>query len=153
MIGGSVYKITNTNNNVICYIGSTKRDINKRFGEHKHKSLFSMKPLYIYIRSIGINNFSFDTLYNSQFNNIVELREQEKSFIINLKPLFNKNIPTRTPFEYRRENRDIIRQYADERIECIYCKKLYPRNHKVHHEKTIKCLDTRNENEIILNQS
>jgi group I intron endonuclease len=144
MIGGSVYKITD-NNNIVCYVGSTIRDISKRIGEHKTKSLTSMKPLYVYIRTIGINNFKFDILYTSQFNNIVELRQQEKSYIINLSPLFNKNIPSRTVYEYRREKRTEIRQYGDERIECNYCKKMYPRNHKSHHEKTLKCLEKKNE--------
>lgn len=152
MIGGSVYKITD-NNNICCYVGSTKRDVNKRFNEHKQKSLYSMKPLYIYIRTKGINNFKFETLYNFNFDNIIELRLQEKSFIINLKPLFNKNIPSRTPFEYRREMRTFIRQQQDERVECIYCKKQYPRNHKVHHEKTIKCLDKKNELALEQNNS
>ena len=152
MIGGSVYKITD-NNNIVCYVGSTSRNVNKRFNEHKRKSLHSMKPLYIYIRAIGINNFTFDILYTSQFNNIIELRQQEKSFIINQKPLFNKNMPSRTKYEYRREMRTEIRRQQYERIECIYCKKQYPRNHKSHHEKTIKCLEKKNELALELNSA
>ena len=152
MIGGSVYKITDNNNNV-CYVGSTIRNINKRFGEHKRKALDSNKALYVYIRAHGINNFTFDILYTSQFNNIVELRQQEKSFIINLKPLFNKNIPSRTHYEYRREMRTEIRRYADERVECVYCNKIYARNHKTHHEKTMYCLNKKNELALQLNSA
>lgn len=152
MIGGSVYKITD-NNNIVCYVGSTIRNVNKRFKEHKRNSIRSMKPLYIYIRAIGINNFTFDILYTSQFNNIVELRQQEKSFIINQSPLFNKNIPTRTMYEYRREKRAEIRRHGDERVECIYCNKQYPRNHKSHHEKTLKCLEKKNELALHLNSA
>jgi predicted GIY-YIG superfamily endonuclease len=152
MIGGSVYKITD-NNNIIVYIGSTTRNINKRFREHKYKSLNSLKPLYIYIRSIGINNFKFEVLHTSQFNDIVELRQKEKTFIINHNPMFNKNMPSRTKCEYRREMRTKIRRQADERIECIYCNKIYPRNHKSHHRKTIMCLEKKNQLSLELNSA
>jgi group I intron endonuclease len=152
MIGGSVYKITDNNNN-ICYVGSTIRNISKRIREHKHNSLHNMRALYVYIRAIGINNFTFDIIHNSQFNNIVELRQQERMFITNLKPMFNKNIPSRTRYEYNREMRTEIRRNGDERVECIYCNKQYPRNHKSHHEKTIKCLDKKNELALHLNSA
>ena len=84
MFGGSVYKITD-NNNIIIYIGSTTRNLNKRVREHKYKSLNSLKPLYIYMRSIGINNCKFEVLHTSQFNDIIELRKQEKTFILSQK--------------------------------------------------------------------
>jgi group I intron endonuclease len=152
MIGGSVYKIVDNNQN-ICYVGSTIRNIKKRFREHKYKSIRSNKALYVYIRAHGINNFTFDILHTSQFNDIVELRQQERTFIMNLKPLFNKNIPSRTRYEYNREMRTEIRRQADERVECIYCNKIYPRNHKSHHEKTIKCLSKKNDLALHLNSA
>lgn len=152
MFGGSVYKIID-NNNVIVYIGSTSRNIEKRFREHKYKSFTSTKPLYSYIRSIGINNFKFEVLYTSQFNNMIELRQKEKSFILSYHPIFNKNIPSRTDFEYRREKRTEIRAHGDERIECIFCNKYYARNHKSHHEKTNKCLEKKNQLALEINSA
>jgi len=152
MFGGSVYKITDNNNNV-CYVGSTTRNVNKRFAEHKYNSLHSNKALYVYIRAHGINNFSFDVLHTSQFNDIIELRKQEKSFILSLEPMFNINTPSRTSYEYRREKRTEIRRYGDERIECVYCNKEYSRNHKSHHEKTSYCLDKKNELALEINSA
>lgn len=63
----NIYKITDNTNNKI-YIGQTTRDINRRFSDHKSRSVKSERPndqnclLYKAMREHGTDNFSIELL-------------------------------------------------------------------------------------------
>lgn len=90
-----IYIIENNYNNKL-YIGSTKRPICERFGEHKrklknnkHSSYFLQEDVNLY----GIDNFTFKVLENIE--NISEIRKIESQWIKTVKPEYNiKNVIT-----------------------------------------------------------
>lgn len=59
----SIYKITN-NINGKCYVGFTE-DIARRWKQHKRLLHQGKKPLYQAFRKYGLQNFTFDVIYES----------------------------------------------------------------------------------------
>lgn len=63
----SIYKITNLVNNK-CYIGYTENP-KKRWKQHRVSRKDGKKPLYQAFRKYGIENFTFEILYESEDRN------------------------------------------------------------------------------------
>ena len=60
----SIYKITN-NINGKCYIGFTE-DVDRRWKQHKRLLNRGVKPLYQAFRKYGLQNFTFEVIYESE---------------------------------------------------------------------------------------
>ena len=84
MINGTIYVITNLNNNKK-YVGLTGRSAEERFEEHINNALKGMNMiLYKAIRKHGRQNFKVEVL-ETRIDNADDLKEREKYWIKELK--------------------------------------------------------------------
>lgn len=87
-----IYKITNLITSE-CYIGQSKR-IEERWKDHKYQAFHKEGekynyPLYVAIRTYGLDNFSFEILEHCA---IAELNDKERFWIQTLMPMYNKTL-------------------------------------------------------------
>jgi hypothetical protein len=108
---GKIYKITNDYNDEV-YVGSTCDSIGKRFCGHKYAS-YEIKskhlPLYKLINEIGIERFRIQLIEEYPCEDKYQLIQKEGEYIRELGTL-NKRIAGRTGQEYRKENKDKIKE-------------------------------------------
>jgi len=93
----TIYKITNKVNNK-CYIGFTQ-NIEKRWRSHKSKNGSKNKLLYKSFTKYGIDNFSFEIIYQSK------LREHTLTI---MEPFFIKTYESYGPKGYNMNEGDLI---------------------------------------------
>ena len=95
---GYVYLLKNIDNNELCYIGSTTKQLNQRYAQHKYECNTSFRNHYDYkiyknIRATGgIQKYTIEPLEEYDFETRIELVEKEKEFIKTLKPPLNSVI-------------------------------------------------------------
>ena len=88
-----VYKIVNSVTDDI-YIGSTVQELKDRFKSHKSNArLNKINRLYDCMRLHGIEKFSIELLYETDFVNKQELTEKEKEYYVLLEPSLNIIVP------------------------------------------------------------
>jgi len=100
-----------------CYIGSTtnlkKRIIHQKYCCNNPNSNRGHLKLYQFMRDNGgFINFEHKILEDDiEFNNRNELNKIERYYIEEFKSSLNIDIPSRTEKEYRKENREKIKEY------------------------------------------
>jgi hypothetical protein len=107
------YKITSTNTDKV-YVGSTEKDINERLQNHEaHYRLFK-DGKYSYVTSFEILECK-DYIIELLENKICESKEErdtvECKYIINTPNTVNRNLPGRTPEQYRQDNKEELNEY------------------------------------------
>ena len=113
---GKIYRIWNDTNEEF-YIGSTTDVLRKRFYKHKYDSRqdpdAGMK-LYQAFRDIGIEHFKIELVELVSCVSKDELLRREGEIIRQLKPQLNIRIPSRTPQEYRIDNKERLSEFFRE---------------------------------------
>ena len=112
-----IYKIFCKNTNVSeIYIGHST-DFNNRKSKHKYScnnendKRYNLK-VYHYIRENGgWDNFEMVIIEKYPCNDIYKAIEREKYFVKELKASLNNNIPGRTEKEYKKDNKEKIKEY------------------------------------------
>lgn len=84
------YKIWWDNDPDYFYVGSTRRTLAQRMGDHRSSANFGNNAfLYDYMRENGVNTFKYCMLGSCLVNNSDERRMFEQSYIDILKPILN----------------------------------------------------------------
>lgn len=120
---GKIYAIKSDKFDKI-YIGSTTRELNIRFNEHKHrkdKKICTSSLLMIY------DDVHIDLIEKYECNSKEELKKREAE-IIKLFNCVNKQIPLQSKKEYHKKYNKID-------IECEKCNKILRKNHLARHKK------------------
>ena len=108
---GRIYSIKNTINNLL-YIGSTSRDINERFKEHRRDIIkYPNFQLYKAMENFNADNVYIILIEELEVNDIKELRKREGQYIKLIKPALNKNIAGRDFKQYQIDNKEELRIY------------------------------------------
>ena len=111
-----IYKVYSPSKN-ITYYGSTTHDLQKRLINHirKYKYYKDGKTNYVSVNDVLEGNDAIiELVENFSCNNRKELTDREGYYIKN-NECINKNIPGRTPEEYRLENIDYYKEYSKNR--------------------------------------
>lgn len=113
---GKIYKLTNTIDDLI-YVGSTYRNLKKRFQKHKEDAKLKKSKVYTHLNKIGWENVSIELLEDYPCQSKAELCTREREYIEQLQAALNNNIPIRKADElyetnriYREKNKDIIKE-------------------------------------------
>jgi hypothetical protein len=99
-----------------CYVGSTTNEV-KRRSCHKSRCTIKTDPyhnlfVYRFIRSMGgWDNWQLIVIEHRPVNNKKEASIRERFFVEQYKAKLNKQVPSRTPAEYRVDHADEIKQY------------------------------------------
>ena len=109
---GVIYKITNTEDPDMVYIGSTTNELSVRMIKHKSnaKNRPGLSKLYTYMNEIGINKFEIVEIEQYPCVSVEQLRKREGEVIRELGTL-NKEIAGRTNKEYKEEHEDSIKEW------------------------------------------
>ena len=133
------YKITSTNTDKV-YVGSTKKDINARLQIHEAHYRYFKDGKFHNVTSfeiLGCKDYKIELLENK----ICESKEQrdtvECKYIVNTPNTVNKYLPGRTREQYRQDNKEELKQKANEKHNCL-CGGKYTKTGKSQHEKTQK---------------
>ena len=114
---GSIYIIKNQINNLF-YIGSTCRTVEIRMNEHIHdQHVYLNLRLYKAMLEYGHENFYIELLEAFTYDDIKELRAREGFYVRAMSPELNKNIPGRSPKEYKADNKIKIEEYRKKYVE------------------------------------
>lgn len=108
-----IYKVYSPSKN-ISYYGSTTHDLQKRLINHirKYKYYKDGKTNYVSVNDVLEGDDAIiELVENFSCNNRKELTDREGYYIKN-NECINKNIPGRTPEEYRLENIDYYKEYS-----------------------------------------
>lgn len=108
-----IYQLVCKNSNIKdTYIGSTL-DLKRRLYHHKYLCKNSNQKLYKTINENGgFTNWRCVVLsIITKWNTKNDYKFIEKTYIQNIKPSCNKNIPTRTISQYQKDNKDKLRIY------------------------------------------
>ena len=132
---GKIYKIINTENNQIVYIGSTVEQLCKRYAKHKHKA---PNHKIILIQNYPCNSKEELCMKEQEFieqntnllNKYKAFRseEQKKEYEKEYKKEYNKDKIKEQNKEYREKNKDKIKEYQKEYNKEYY--KAYYENNK-----------------------
>jgi hypothetical protein len=117
------------------YVGSTCNHLRIRKGEHKSKSKTKPRPVHHHLNSVGWENVEIILIESYECKTKDELHKRERYWIDELKPLLNRNIPTRTQIEYQEDNKEAIaktkKMYREKNKESIAEKmKVYQQENK-----------------------
>tara|TARA_Y100000389_G_scaffold108656_1_gene105784 strand:- start:502 stop:978 length:477 start_codon:yes stop_codon:yes gene_type:complete len=121
----SIYKLVHRNDldNENIYIGSTT-NFRGRKGIHK-SNYFNINsknhnvPIYQYIRNNGgWDNWLMIEIEKFSCNDKRELEIRERYWIEKNKSKLNACIPTRTPKEYRQDNRERLLEQKKQKVKC-----------------------------------
>ena len=115
---GKIYCIYNYINDDV-YIGSSCQSLSKRMAEHRSAKEFSkMKhyKLYQAMKEHGAENFYIELYEEYPCENKEQLRKREGE-VIRLMGTLNSRIAGRTRYEYRKDNKDEIKEKRDKYIE------------------------------------
>lgn len=135
-----IYKIVSNHTDKI-YIGSTIQLLCKRIYKHKKDYQYFQNNIGRYIRSfdlLELGDVDIILLENVKCESKEELHAKERYYIeLNKELCVNKNIPTRTDKEYRNDNIEKIKQYANDNKEIRkeYKKEYYEKNIEKFKEK------------------
>jgi len=115
-----IYKLFSKRSPNNIYIGHTTVTLKERFYAHKYYSYRNKSKLYTHILEHGgIEEWSIELIEEFSCNSLVEAKEIEASFIKDLKPSLNSNIPNRGLKEWRKDNKEKYNNYM----------KMYMRNY------------------------
>ena len=115
-IQGTIYKLCFSDNDKMCYIGSTKRlNLQQRLHEHKYdirtgRCAWNSKGKYFFDRVKDIKLF---VLEKCDFTDVNELLEREKYWIENLTQNMNVFAPIRSPTEKKVLNKIYYQKIKD----------------------------------------
>jgi hypothetical protein len=108
---GRIYFIKNRTNNLL-YIGSTTRNLEDRFKEHKRDIIkYPNFKLYKAMKEYETGNFYILLIEELEVDDIKYLRKREGEYISLIKPTLNKNIAGRSMKQYQIDNKDKLRIY------------------------------------------
>jgi len=113
---GMIYKLVNDENDDI-YIGSTTQPLSKRFGDHKRHYKYYLNGKKNFITSFNIVKYpscKIILIEKYHCNCRYELEARERHYIETLKCV-NTAIPTRSKIEYRKINKDKLKQKENQR--------------------------------------
>lgn len=134
-----IYKIISKNTNNI-YIGSTCKDIRKRFDEHKRNYNSFLNNKCKYIASFEILKYGdckIELVEDCVYDTKAELRQREGYYIVNLDNVINKNIAGRSKKDYQKK---YYKEYYEKNKEEIKDKyKIQYHKNKENTEKNEKC--------------
>ena len=160
-----IYKITDLAYTE-CYYGSTCQPLSKRMGGHRrHYNLYKQDKdhfmsSYILFDKYGLENCKIELVEDYECKTKEELHQREGYWIKN-HPCVNKTIAGRTNKEYKKDNKDKIREqrkeyhqankeyykeyhqdhkekiheYKKEKVKCNICGKEISRSHLARHKK------------------
>ena len=108
---GRIYFIKNYTNNLL-YIGSTTRNLEERFKEHKRDiDKYPIFKLYKAMKEHNNDNFYILLIEELEVDGIKDLRRKEGEYIKLIKPALNKNIAGRSMKQYQIDNKDKLKIY------------------------------------------
>ena len=94
------------------YIGSTTRNLEERFKEHKRDiDKYPTFKLYKAMKEYNNANFCILLIEELEVDSIQDLRKREGQYISLIKPTLNKNIAGRSMKQYQIDNKDKLRIY------------------------------------------
>ena len=141
---GRIYKIFSSECDG-CYIGSTTRQLNTRFNEHKHDYKRYVAGEYMNVRSFDILKFADATLeliHEGVLDSKKELETFEGEIIRTTPNAVNKCIAGTTQREsrqqYYQDNREAIHARLNTKCVCPTCGGKYTNNGKAKHVKSNK---------------
>lgn len=130
------------------YIGSTTQSLPKRLHEHKRKYKLFLEGKVQFITSFSVlenNNVDIILVESCPCKSKEELHRRERLFIETM-DCVNKIIPLRTDAEYKRDNKEMIKEYDSTKIKCG-CGKTIQRNslsrHRRFNKHHLKYLETK----------
>ena len=127
-----IYKIDNDVDNLI-YVGSTITSLNKRFTQHKSRSKRCLNiKLYKHFAKLGIEHFKIILIKKYPCAGRTELEIEEERYKLRLNAQLNMIRSHRTT-EQRKEQKN---DWANERILCKICGKMYTRVNKARHNRS-----------------
>lgn len=107
---GKIYRLVNSVDDEI-YVGSTCTSLAKRMYRHKQAAkLEPDRPIYKHLNQIGWDNIRIILIEEYPCENKMQLERKEREHIEALQPTLNSCIPTRTDQEYRKANKEILRE-------------------------------------------
>lgn len=124
------------------YIGSTcnftqRRWCHKSTCNNENGNAYNVK-VYQFIREHGgFENWSMVMIHEQSVNNKLEKERLERTFIEDLKPSLNSQLPSRTQKEYRSDNKEQIREQSSQKYDCE-CGGNYTHTHKQRHFRSAK---------------
>lgn len=132
-----IYRLVNNVDDEF-YVGSTCDALHKRFYKHKAKAKHDPRPVHKHFNEIGWDNIKIILIEEYACKNKMELERRERYWIEELKPTLNKCIPTRTPKEWREQNKELI----------LEKKKAYYEQNKEYFAKKSKDYNEQNKDKI-----
>ena len=112
--------------NNLLYIGSTTRNLEERFKEHKRDiDKYPTFKLYKAMKEYNTDNFYIILIEELEVDSVKDLRRREGEYIKTVKPTLNKNIAGRSMEQYQIDNKDKLR---------IYRRNYYKQYRKDHYE-------------------
>jgi len=144
-----VYQIIDNLSGECIYIGSTRTILKNRIASHKCRcNTLSEIPLYQYIRQIGWENITIESIYEQTIFNMDELLLKERQFILELAPTCNVYAPIILPEEFisthNHHSRISYYRHRDEIAEkdsvknICKCGGKFTNGNRLTHNKTIK---------------
>ncbi len=106
------YKITSTNTDKV-YVGSTEKDINARLNQHEQDYKRYQDGKFHNVTSFEIlecKDYKIELLENKICQNKEERDTVECNYIINTPNTVNRNLPGRTPEQYRQDNKQELQR-------------------------------------------
>jgi predicted GIY-YIG superfamily endonuclease len=140
---GKIYKLVNEVDKEI-YVGSTTQPLHKRYYEHKSAAINKKTQhfkVYQHFNNLGWDNVKIILVEAYPCQDRMELLRKEREHIDILKPSLNINLPTRTIYDWNKDNPNYHREYYQQhKEESIVPKKKqwYEQNKEAIIEKTRK---------------
>ena len=120
------------------YIGSTKRNLSVRMGDHRRSAKFGKAyHLYDVMRTKGVNTFKYVMLGSAIVRNKDEQMMYEQKHIDMLKPTLNSK---RAWDNLNGDRSEYMKNYRSIKFPCVYCGKSYRKDTLLEHNKTKKHL-------------
>jgi hypothetical protein len=133
---GKIYKIESTLGDKVYYGSTTKQYLSQRMTYHRNhyntwlKGKAGLVMAFKLFDEYGLENCKIVLVENYPCNSKDELAAQEAHYIRNFECI-NKNIPNRKMKEWRKDNKDNIRQYyKDNKNKILEQQKQYRENNK-----------------------
>ncbi len=117
---GRIYRVICTLDETKFYIGSTKKTIKKRLGDHRSTSNTGTTPFYTFMREQGKDNFDIECVEDNIPAEQLIIRENH--WIAELKPSLNKNTnlcmsdKERDRLKYIKNREKRLKQVNDRRV-------------------------------------
>jgi len=140
---GIIYKISNNKNDLV-YIGSTTKPMNPHL--NRPETLYKQKTillnghdrLYWAVKEIGIDNFQVEVIEDLGIRGN-ELKARAGYYIMKYNSIehgYNSRLPSE--YFYGNDNKEKMKEYRKEKIECPICKITVRRDEMKHHLTTKK---------------